>query len=63
MHDPARDALNQIILEYGASIIDTPRSLATLLRKQAKLVPHDVDALLTAAQNGIPTAIRCNPAL
>jgi len=61
MNDPARDALIQIITEYGASIIDTPKSLATLLRKRAKLVPQDVDALLAAAQNAIPTTIQTNP--
>jgi hypothetical protein len=60
MNDPARDALIQIITEYGASIIDTPKSLATLLRQHAKLVPHDVDALLSAAQNAIPTTIQTN---
>jgi hypothetical protein len=61
MHDPARDALIQIISEYGASIINTPKSLATLLRQQAKVVPRDVDTLLTAAQNTIPTTIQSNP--
>lgn len=61
MNDPARDALIQIINEYGASIIDTPKSLATLLRQQAKAVPRDVDTLLVASQNAIPTTIQSNP--
>ena len=45
MHDPARQALAHVMSEYGVSILDTPRILATLLRQHAKLVPHDVDAL------------------
>jgi hypothetical protein len=61
MNDPARDALIQIINEFGASIIDTPKSLATLLRQQAKAVPRDVDTLVAAAQNAIPTTIKTNP--
>jgi hypothetical protein len=61
MNDPARDALIDVLHEYGVSILDTPKSLATILRQHAKLVPHDVDALLAAAQNGVPTTIRNNP--
>jgi hypothetical protein len=61
MHDPARQALEQVMSEYGVSILDTPRILATLLRQHARLVPHDVDALLAAVDNGVTAQIRDNP--
>ena len=61
MNDPARDALEYVLADYGVSILDTPRSLATILHKHARLFPQDVDALLAAVNNGVTTQIRTNP--